>query len=57
VLATVDLEEEVRMIAQLRDVAPDAVTVGLPVLDLFGYNYDRRAAGAGCARETGGNSH
>jgi len=31
VLATVDLEEGVRMVAQLRDVALDAVTVGLPV--------------------------
>ena len=31
VLATVDLEEGVRMVAQLRDVAIDAVTVGLPV--------------------------
>ena len=30
-LATVDLEEGVRMIAQLRDVAPDAIRVGLPV--------------------------
>ena len=31
VLATVDLAEGVRMIAQLRGVPPDAVTVGLPV--------------------------
>ena len=31
VLATVDLEEGVRMIAQLRGVAPDALAVGLPV--------------------------
>ena len=31
VLATVDLEEGVRMVAQLRGVAPDEVTVGLPV--------------------------
>jgi hypothetical protein len=31
VLATVDLEEGVRMIAQLRGVAPDAGTAGLPV--------------------------
>ena len=31
VLATVDLEEGVRMVAQLRDVAPDAVSVGLSV--------------------------
>ena len=31
VLATVDLEEGVRMVAQLRDVTLDAVTVGLPV--------------------------
>ena len=30
-LATVDLEEGVRMVAQFRDVALDAVTVGLPV--------------------------
>ena len=31
VLATVDLEEGVRMIAQLRGVAPGEVAVGLPV--------------------------
>jgi uncharacterized OB-fold protein len=31
VLATVDLEEGVRMLAQLRGVAPDEVQVGLPV--------------------------
>ena len=31
VLATVDLEEGVRMLAQLRGVAPDAIAVGLPV--------------------------
>jgi uncharacterized OB-fold protein len=31
VLVTVDLVEGVRMIAQLRGVAPDAITVGLPV--------------------------
>ena len=31
VLATVDLEEGVRMIAQLRGVTPEDVTVGLPV--------------------------
>jgi uncharacterized OB-fold protein len=31
VLATVDLEEDVRMVAQLRGVAPDEVAVGLPV--------------------------
>ena len=31
VLGTVDLEDGVRMIAQLRDVAPADLTVGLPV--------------------------
>ncbi len=31
VLATVDLEEGVRMLAQLRGVAPDEIAVGLPV--------------------------
>ncbi len=31
VLATVDLEEGVRMVAQLRGVSPDDVAVGLPV--------------------------
>jgi uncharacterized OB-fold protein len=31
VLATVDLEEGVRMLAQLRGVAPEEVAVGLPV--------------------------
>jgi len=31
VLATVDLEEGVRMIAQLRSVAPEAIAIGLPV--------------------------
>jgi uncharacterized OB-fold protein len=31
VLATVELEEGVRMVAQLRGVPPDAVAVGLPV--------------------------
>jgi hypothetical protein len=31
VLATVDLTEGVRMIAQLRDVPPEAITVGLAV--------------------------
>ncbi len=31
VLATVDLEEGVRMVAQLRGVAPDEVAVGVPV--------------------------
>jgi uncharacterized OB-fold protein len=31
VLVTVDLEEGVRMIAQLRGVSPDAISIGLPV--------------------------
>ena len=35
VLATVDLEEGVRMLAQLRGVAPDEIAVGLPVAIAF----------------------
>jgi uncharacterized OB-fold protein len=31
VLATVDLEEGVRMVAQLRGMAPEAMAIGLPV--------------------------
>ena len=30
-LATVDLEEGVRMLAQLRGVAPEDIAIGLPV--------------------------
>ena len=35
VLATVDLAEGVRMVAQLRGLAPEAITIGLPVQVAF----------------------
>ncbi len=35
VLATVDLVEGVRMVAQLRGLAPEAITIGLPVQVAF----------------------
>jgi uncharacterized OB-fold protein len=40
VLATVDLVEGVRMIAQLRGVAPDAITIGFGVEVAFEHTTD-----------------